>query len=463
MFESSVYLKAPRWAQESFLSLRANARKLLREGAAFRKELADVTQTQWLGERDMQDLQLERVKSVVSHGIRHVPYFRNLAREKGLAPDFIQTLADLNKLPFLTKQLVFDQGSAMLSEIARGPRFSASTSGTTGMSMTAYRDLHAINRENAFVWRCLIWAGLQPGEPRVWLRGDKIVSPTVEQPPFWRYVKADNMLMMSAYHLSETSADGYIDAIEELDPVVIQAYPSAVFLLARHLLSTGRTYRGQRLRSIVTSSETVTSEHRDLVKRAFGCPIIDWYGAMERMVAIGNCEHGTYHVMADYSHVEFLPLEDGTHEIVGTSFDNFLMPFIRYRIGDSVVLGDPAYRCPCGRAFPVVEQIIGRVEDYILTPSGRKVFMMSNMLDSLPGVLEGQIRQESPDAIRVLLVAARGHGPIKADEVIKRAQTMLGAEMKVLVEEVAEIPRTKSGKLRVVVRLPQVEIPGSTT
>lgn len=452
MFESHAYMKAPRWVQESFLSVRASARKLLREGAAFRKELADVTQTQWLGEQAMQELQLQRVRGMVSHAIRHVPYYRNLAREKGLAPDCIQTLADVEHLPFLTKQIVFDRGPTMLSEIARGPRFSACTSGTTGMSMTAYRDLHAINRENAFVWRCMIWAGLQPGEPRVWLRGDKIVSPTQERPPFWRYVKADNMLMMSSYHLSETSADSYIDAIEKLDPVVIQAYPSAVFLLARHLLTTGRTYRGKRLRSVVTSSETVTSEHRDLIKRAFGCHIIDWYGAMERMVAVGNCEHGNYHVMSDYSHVEFMPLNDGTHEIVGTGFDNFLMPFIRYRIGDSVVLGDSAYRCPCGRVFPVVEQIIGRVEDYILTPSGRKVFMMSNMLDSLPGVLEGQIRQETRDSIRVLLVVARGHSPVKVDEVIKLGQTMLGADMMILVEKVAEIPRTKNGKLRVVVR-----------
>lgn len=452
MFESSLYLKSPRWMQESFLSARAYARKWLREGAAFEKEMADVTRTQWLNREAMDALQLERLQRVVSHAVRTVPYYRQIAQERGLAHDFLRSTGNIDQFPLLTKQIVFDQGPSMISEQARGPRFSASTSGTTGMSMTAYRDLHAINRENAFVWRCMNWAGLQPGEPRVWLRGDKIIPPTQQKAPFWRYVKADNMLMMSAYHLSEVSAESYIDALEKFDPVVIQGYPSAVFLLARYLLTTGRVYRGKRLRSVVTSSETVTQEHRDLVKRAFGCQIFDWYGAMERMVAIGNCEHGNYHVMSDYSHVEFMPLEDGTHEVVGTGFDNFLMPFIRYRLGDSVVLADKNYQCPCGRVFPVVEQIIGRVEDYILTPSGRRVFMMSNMLDSLPGVLEGQIRQEEPDAIRVLLVPAPGQGKIKVEEVVKRAETMLGPEMRVIVDEVREIPRTKNGKVRVVVR-----------
>lgn len=361
MFDSPLYLKSPPWAQEIFLNLRACARKVLREDATFRSELADVTRTQWLDHQSMQALQLERVQRIVSHAIRHVPYYRNLARERNLAPDFIKVLADLEKLPYLTKQIVFDQGPAMLSDTARWPRFAARTSGTTGMSMTAYRDLRAINRENAFIWRCMMWAGLRSREPRVWLRGDKIVSPIQQQPPFWRYVKADNMLMMSAYHLSEASAIKYIDAVEQMDPVVIQGYPSAILLLARYLLAAGRTYRGKRLRCVVTSSETVTGVHRDLIEQAFRCHIIDWYGAMERMGAIGNCEYGNYHVMSDYGYMEFLPLEDGTQEIVGTGFDSFIMPFIRYKIGDAVLLAERNYRCSCNRTFPVVKRIIGRL------------------------------------------------------------------------------------------------------
>lgn len=452
MFDSALYLKSPIWLQESFLSARAYARRLLREGAAFERELADVNRTQWLDRDALEKLQFERLSRIVDHSIRHVPYYRIVAAQNGLSPGFMKSPEDLCKLPLLTKQIVFEQGGRMISENARGPRFSASTSGTTGMSMTAYRDLHAINRENAFVWRCMMWAGLEPGAPRVWLRGDKIVSPDQNKPPYWRHVAADSMLMMSAYHLSESSASSYVDALEKFDPAVIQGYPSAVLLLARYLLSSGRPYRGKRLRGVVTSSETVTEEHRKVVRSAFGCTIIDWYGAMERMVAIGNCEHGSYHLMSDYSHVEFLPLEDGTHEVVGTGFDNFLMPFIRYRLGDSVVLADPNYKCPCGRHFPVIEKIIGRLDDYIVTPSGRHVMMMCNLLDGLKGLIEGQIRQEVPGEINVLLVSAPGQETANRDQVIASAATILGPDMVIRVEEVKEIPRTKNGKLRMVVR-----------
>ena len=70
MFESSLYLKSPRWMQESFLSARSYARKLLREGSAFKKEMADVTRTQWLNPEAMDQLQLDRLQHVVSHAVR---------------------------------------------------------------------------------------------------------------------------------------------------------------------------------------------------------------------------------------------------------------------------------------------------------------------------------------------------------------------------------------------------------
>ena len=108
--------------------------------------------------------------------------------------------------------------------------------------------------------------------------------------------------------------------MEEFDPVVIQAYPSAILFLARHLDSSGRRYKGRALKSVVTSSETVTDEHRELVCRAFGCRIFDSYGSLERMARILTCEHGNYHVMSDLSYTELIPQGDGTCEVIGTTF-----------------------------------------------------------------------------------------------------------------------------------------------
>lgn len=451
IYTARYYTSSPVWIQETMLGLRGWARSTLREGPSFRRELAEVERTQWLDDAALGALQLNRVQRTLRHAFDHVPFYRDRMKAARFMPEDLKTLADLHRMPELSKRDVFDARSAMLSQSHRGPRFKGGTSGTTGLSMTGWRDLHAINRENAFVWRQMQWAGMKLGDRRVWLRGDKVVPSAQKAPPFWRHNRGEHQLMMSSYHLSEATAQDYIDAMEAYDPVLLQGYPSAVLLLARFLIAKGRRYRGRSLRAVFTSSETVTDEHRRVVDEAFGVRIFDWYGCFERMVAIGTCEQGSYHLLSDYSYAELHPQPDGTCEVVGTSFDNFLMPWIRYRLGDAIVPAPHGKRCSCGRAFPRIDHIVGRVEDYVLAPDGRHVFMMSNVLDYIPNLLEGQIRQDTRDEVKLLLVLAPG---AQLDEAATRRAVLaqLGEGMRISIQRVESIPRTSNGKLRVVVR-----------
>lgn len=451
MYSNPIYLRSPVWLQNGLLSARACVRGALREGNAFRRELKDVMNSQWLDAKALQRLQLERLQRTVSHAAAHVPYYRESFAAAGFSPNDLVTLDDVWRIPILSKREVFDAGDRLLADNVFGPRIRNSTGGTTGMSMGVVRDLHSITREQAFIWRQLAWIGVKPGERRAWIRNDRIVPSTTTKPPFWRFSRPDNMLMMSSYHLSEHSVESYIEALEAFDPVVGMAYPSPLLLMARYMIGAGRPYRGKSLRGFFTSSETVTDEHRRLVENAFGCRIFDQYGSTERVTFIGTCERGNYHVNSDYAFTELVPQEDGTCEVVGTSFDNRVMPWIRYRLGDSVVPADPGYVCPCGRAFPVVEKIVGRICDYLLTPDGRHVFMISNVLDHIPNMLEAQIRQESALDVRILVVPLPGTKFDVADAITK-ARSQLGDGMRIRVEQVARVPRTANGKLRVVVR-----------
>jgi phenylacetate-CoA ligase len=438
------------------LSTLGLARSTLREGSAFEAQLADVERTQWLNPDELQAFQLERLKSSLLHAQEHVPYWRNRFKEWRFDPRSLQKPSDMTQLPELSKQDVSESGSSLLNEKHRGPRFSGTTSGTTGLPLTGWRDLASINRENAFVWRQLHWAGLKLGDRRVWMRGDKIVPSSQTQAPFWRHNRGEHLLMMSCYHLSESNADAYLEAMKTYDPVVIQAYPSAILLLARHLVNKGQRFSGKSLRSVVTSSETVTDEHRQLVDKAFGCQIYDWYGAMERITAIGTCEHGRYHLMSDYSYTELMPQNDGSCEVVGTTFDNKLMPWVRYRLGDKIVPAACGMQCPCGRHFPVIDHIVGRIEDYILAPDGRHVFMMSNVLDYIPNLVEGQVRQDKLGEIKVIVVLKPGAEVDKA-ALERTVYDYAGQGFKVHIEQTMRVPRTSNGKLRLVVRnLPQV-------
>ena len=149
--------------------------------------------------------------------------------------------------------------------------------------------------------------------------------------------------------------------------------------------------------------------------------------------------------------VELLALEDGSKEIVGTGFFNSAMPLFRYRTGDAVIPTVDGTTCPCGRALPLVQQIVGRVDDYIRTPDGRYIGMMAIIFDWVNGLWEGQIVQEKINELRIRVVPMGQLTQEMKQDIEAKARSLTGPAMKIIVEAVEEIPRTARGKLRTVV------------
>jgi len=451
MLGSLAYRRSPIWAQESLISAKHSLRRMMREGRAFEAIAARVNESQWWSERALRDFQSANLRTVVESAACQVPYYRDRYRSLNLNFGNLEFPEDMAKLPSITKTDVREGGKSLVSEKKRGPLFSGSTSGTTGAPLSLYQDRHAINRENAFIWRQLFWAGLRRGERRAWMRGDMIVPSTQEKPPYWRMNHAENMLMLSSYHLSESAAPAYLDSLAGFDPVVIQAYPSSIGFLAAWMLSAGVHYRGSSLRGIVTSSETLSAIQRREIESAFACRVFDWYGQFERVAAIGTCERGRHHLLTDYSYVEMLPAEDGLFELVGTGFNNMSMPLIRYRCGDLVRPAPATERCACGRSFPLIEEIVGRVDDPIKLPDGRSVGRLDHLFKGVEGILEAQIRQDRRDTLTMLVVASAAFSDRTREILQSNARHRLGESIALEIRPVDSIPRTRNGKFKGVV------------
>lgn len=451
LFSSALYRRSPRRYQEWLISLRAFSRNSLREGKRFEAELNDVLRTQSLSVDELPRYQYGRMLALVRHAAEHVPYYKDLFRRERISVNDFKTLEDFKALPLMSKEDVVKAGRSLLATNHYGMKFKGATSGTTGLSMIGFRDLSMIIRENAFLWRQMLWTGYKRGQRRAWIRGDMIVPATQASPPFWRLNHADNMLMMSSFHLSDANADAYVRMLEQFDPVLIQAYPSSIAFLARYLDSRRRFYRGESLKAVLTSSETLYDEQRQIIERAMRCRVFDRYGCFERVTSIDTCERGNYHISSDYGLVELIPHDDGSAEIVGTGFDNFLMPLLRYRTGDSVIPMNPDPGCSCGSSFPRITRILGRIDDSIKTPDGRQIGMMVNMFDGLDNLWAGQVVQDSFDAIKVRVVPIRPLDRVARDNLVSRARSLVGPDMKIEIDVVDEIPRTRNGKFRAVV------------
>jgi phenylacetate-CoA ligase len=147
--------------------------------------------------------------------------------------------------------------------------------------------------------------------------------------------------------------------------------------------------------------------------------------------------------------VEFLPGRDGMRRVLGTTLHNAAMPFLRYDSGDLVEMDSEP--CPCGRTFPTVRSIVGRQDDYVVTPSGRWLGRLNLIFAGVPNIVESQIVQERLDAVRILILPAPDFGPADRAVLVEKARKRLGSEVTFTIEEVDTIGRTSRGKYQLVV------------
>lgn len=328
----------------------------------------------------------------------------------------------------------------------------ANTSGTTGTALRLFYSPGALAEEYAVVWRMRHRHGVTPADPHLTFGGRMIVPLSHDAPPFWRRDTALNQTLFSLYHVSARNLPAYIDAVHATEATYVQGYPSSLHLIGRALLDAGRPLPKGRLKAVFTSSETVLANQRAVIEEAFGTRLFDRYGASELAVSMTSCDVGHLHVDMEYCIVEVEPHERGEGWVRGpllvTGFANRATPFIRYRIGDiGTRLEAP---CPCGRPGDVFESVDGRIEDYVVTPSGRMIGRLDHVFKNLVDIAEAQIVQDELERIVVRVVAKVSYSDATERALLHALRIRLGADMQIAIERVAEIPREANGKLRAV-------------
>jgi phenylacetate-CoA ligase len=425
--------------------LKATISRFLRRGPLFYRLLAELQANETKNSEKLWAMQEQRLQQIVTHAAKHVPFYRDLFAQLGVEPTAIGTLQDLSLLPLIDKWDVQGRETQFVSQ-TYGFKIQAHSGGTTGTPMRVYRDRFSIVYEHANHWRQWLWTGFTFGDRRATLRGGLIVPTEQQKPPFWRYVAPEKQLRMSIFHLSNICIPDYLKELRRFQPHAMEGYPSALYRLARYMEQHNE--QPILVKAVFTSSEKLFDHQRVCLEAQFG-PVFDTYGNTERVAYIAQCEHGRYHIASDYSVTEFLPRDNGLHEVVGTTLHNKVMPLLRYATGDLVKLSDVT--CLCGRTFPLAEEIYGRHDDYIITPTGRWVGRIGPVFYNSQNVTEGQIIQESLDHVRVRLVTTPAF--TSNDERILCANliSFLGPEIQITVEKTPEIKRTGNGKYKLVI------------
>ncbi|MGI0013955.1 MAG: phenylacetate--CoA ligase family protein, partial [Nitrososphaera sp.] len=385
-----------------------------------------------------------------------VPYYNELMKSRRLTPSDFKTQADLHKLPLLTKRDIRRHFARLSS--TKYPRLllrHGHTSGTTGSPLDFYYDIRTCVVHHVADWRQKYWAGLKYGEPYASLQGRVIVPIAQDCPPFWRQNYLNNQLFLSSFHLKEDNIPFYFDRLASLGIRAIEGYPSTVYILALYLLKTRQTFP---LKCALTSSETLFDYQRQAIESAFACKLFDSYGMAERVVFAPECDrHSGHHLNSDYGITEFLdsnnePVAQGKlGKIVATSLHNTAMPFIRYETNDACALKREA--CPCGRVFPLMDDVATKDESIVTLPDGRLISpsVLTHPFKPMHNIAESQIIQEKIDELIVKVVKKDSYTERDEAALINGFHERLGHQIRLRVEYVDSIPRTANAKFKWIV------------
>jgi len=436
-------------------SFTARALEILPFYTTYRETYALLRRSRWWSREELLAYQAEALSRLLDHAYENVPYYRRVFDERDLVPADIRTPGDLALLPILTRE---DLQKNLADLKARNYPESAfeyvTTGGSTGIPVGFYYERGASRaKEWAFMKTQWDRVGYRFTDRCVVLRGYIVGS--ARDDVYWKKALLGRWLVMSSHHMTEETLPAYVDRIRRFRPRFIQAYPSTAVVLARYMREH-EIEAFPTVRAILCGSESLYPWQRSLLAGAFGCRVFSWYGNSEQTVLAGECEESAhYHIFPEYGVVELIgrdgrpverPGEAG--EVVATNLTNFVCPLIRYRTMDVAVLGEGP--CSCGRNYPLLEKVEGRVQDFIVTGKGELLpgITMNIDTDAFDNVKQFQFYQEKVGEVILNIVKKPAFGDRDADYLFREVDRSCGDDVTITIRYVDAIPLTARGKYR---------------
>lgn len=452
-----LYQKAPVFVQNVLISTYGYWWKSRRFGGIFDQELLNYKARESFSAEQWREFQSVELRKLLVHSFETVPFYNALYKKAGFTLDSFRKfeLEDLSKLPALSKENLRKYGTSNLLSFKheRNGRFFASSGSTGTPTRILFSDTMHQRWSAAFEARIRNWAGLSRYDSRGMIGGRRIVPEGISRPPYYRYNSAEKQIYFSAYHISPGTAVDYAFALNKYKPAYMTGYAVSNYILANFIKE--QNIEVPKLRAVITSSEKLTLEMRSLFQDVYKCKTYDSYSGVEACGLISETEYGQLLVSPDVGIMEILN-EDGTPckpgetgEVYSTGFLNYDQPLIRYRIGDRVKIAVDQ-NTACGRNMLVIEEIVGRTEDVITGPDGRKMVRFHGIFVNIPKIIKGQIIQYTISDFEIRLVCSHPLDLTERKEIHSRMTSQLG-QVNVEITEVQEIPRTANGKFRAVI------------
>jgi phenylacetate-CoA ligase len=400
-------------------------------------------------------------------GLGHVAAYREWRRwDPGQKVDPLERLAAMPRLRKadmrrLTHESFVSPGLDLAGALARGEVELVHTSGSTGDRVTNVWSQEWWDRSERESWKLNRHAlSSTGGQPREAILTSALCTGF---PCEDGYLTRPQRTLGRFLYLNERSdptswtrnhMDRMVRELNAFRPDVLEANPSFLARLSRHITGQGRKVRSPGV--IILTYENPSLLHYRQIRAAFDCPVASSYGSTEAGYVFMECEAGRLHQNTRTCHVDFIPFrpEHGgprVGRILVTNFDNPWRVLLRFDIGDIVRL-DGSSPCPCGRTEGLVALAIeGRAGNLVQTPEGRAVTQrqVDEVVAELRGVAEYQFLQVRNTYYELRLVKESGAGnPRLEGEARARLGVVFGPAAKIRINFVPAIQPDPPGKYR---------------
>jgi phenylacetate-CoA ligase len=405
----------------------------------------------------MQVVQIERL---IRYAYERSPFYRRRFDENQIDPHDVSSLADLEAIPPLTRQAIRDNADSIAARDFDGEAYVQTSGGSTGDPLQFVIDRASSWWSAAVQIRGRRWYGVEPGERQAWIWGAaRELSTQAFKSSLVTAVKRRRML--NGFLLEDEQMERFAAMLRRWQPSMIRSYSAALFVFARHLEI--RNILDIRPKLIETTGEKLTPEQRELFERIYQAPVADLYSCRELLDVAYQCPAQRLHVAEPFI-VEVVdgssPVETGqVGELAITSLRQLATPMIRYKLGDRGAL-DPR-PCPCGRGMPVLAEVTGRVEDYLILADGRPIWGASFHIFffARPEIARFQVYQTVAGQIEVRLELRQSIDPAWLEKLPTNINDFFKGQLTAEVKIVDRIDLTRAGKLRNVVS--ELKIPNS--
>jgi len=427
----------------------------------------NLEKLQWLSQVDIIKSQNKRLAKLLMHAYLKVPYYRNIFTKNNIISRSGEILLDkFKQIPLLNRETLLGKFDSLKSTDISSRKWYYNTSGgSTGIPVKFIQDYMYAAWRDAVKMIFNRWANFSLGDKSIKLWGserDLFVGRETLRVSARMWLQ--NITMLNAFLMTPSKMRNYVEIINRSKPSLIYAYVESLYELSHFI--RGENLRIHSPQSIITSAGTLFPEMRRTIEDVFKSTVFNRYGTREMGDIACECEmHKGLHISPLTHYVEILN-KDGSNtlpgelgEIVITCLTNYSMPLIRYRIGDMGIWQDE--KCSCGRNWPLLANVSGRVTDTFIRRDGSIV--SPEYLIHLIGVVLNkgwikrfQVVQEDYSIILIkIALKVQGKDPLKLyekeiNEVTQKIKLVMGEECDVQYEFPDEILATSSGKYRYV-------------